>query len=473
GLHSPGIKFKMDLVANHTSDEHIWLQESRKSKDNPYRDYYIWRKGRGKDGRKPPNNWTSSFGGGAWTYDENTKEWYLHLFSKKQPDLNWENPVVRQEVADICNYWFDIGVDGFRCDVITYISKKEGLPNGKPTPILCGEEHYVLGPRYHEFIKELNARSFSRYDSFTVGEAAGITLSNAPDCIDEGVEELDTVFGFEHLCTDMYFMVIPHRFKLSKFKKVLDSWQSMPKSCQNTLFLENHDQPRALGRFTGDYGDYRYEAATALAVATQLQRGTPFVYQGQEIGMTNCNFRDEDYQDIMVRQVMDMVKYIPFGKTLARYCFARRARDHARTPMQWSATPNAGFTDGKPWMIVNPNYKEINAEADIAAEKSIYRFFARLHAFRKGRESIIEGSFSDICPKNNNVYAYERVGKGEKLIVIVNFKNRQVKFKLPKARYEGNWELLLSNYTNSSTSLSNNFTLRPYEAVVYGLKVDN
>lgn len=211
GLHSRGIKLIMDLVANHTSDEHYWFRESKKSVDNPYRDYYIWRKGRGKDGKKPPNNWTSSFGGKAWEYDETTCEWYLHLFSRKQPDLNWENPKVRQEIADICNYWMDMGVDGFRCDVITYISKKSGLPDGKFNPIFCGSEQYVVGPRYHEFIKELNAASWSRYDSFTVGEAAGITISNAYECIDESVCELDTVFSFEHLCyADMYFLVIPH-----------------------------------------------------------------------------------------------------------------------------------------------------------------------------------------------------------------------------------------------------------------------
>ncbi len=467
GLHSRGIKLIMDLVANHTSDEHYWFRESKKSVDNPYRDYYIWRKGRGKDGKKPPNNWTSSFGGKAWEYDETTGEWYLHLFSRKQPDLNWENPKVRQEIADICNYWMDMGVDGFRCDVITYISKKSGLPDGKFNPIFCGSEQYVVGPRYHEFIKELNAASWSRYDSFTVGEAAGITISNAYECIDESVCELDTVFSFEHLCyADMYFLVIPHRLSLKKFKKILGSWQALPKTCQNTLFLENHDQPRSLGRFTGNYSGFRYEAATALAVAMQLQRGTPFVYQGQEIGMTNCKFADKDYQDIMFRQIMDIVKYIPFGKCLARYCFSRRARDHARTPMQWSAGENAGFSSGKPWMMVNPNYKFINANKDMSADKSIYKFYAKLHAYRKGNDVIIDGDYKDICPNSSNIFAYERKLGDKTVLVVVNFKNKAVKFKLP-AEYVGRAsQLQLSNYADAQERIADT-KLRPYEASVY------
>ncbi len=469
GLHSRGIKLIMDLVANHTSDEHYWFRESKKSVDNPYRDYYIWRKGRGKDGKKPPNNWTSSFGGKAWEYDETTGEWYLHLFSRKQPDLNWENPKVRQEIADICNYWMDMGVDGFRCDVITYISKKSGLPDGKFNPIFCGSEQYVVGPRYHEFIKELNAASWSRYDSFTVGEAAGITISNAYECIDESVCELDTVFSFEHLCyADMYFLVIPHRLSLKKFKKILGSWQALPKTCQNTLFLENHDQPRSLGRFTGNYSGFRYEAATALAVAMQLQRGTPFAYQGQEIGMTNCKFADKDYQDIMFRQIMDIVKYIPFGKCLARYCFSRRARDHARTPMQWSAGENAGFSSGKPWMMVNPNYKFINANKDMSADKSIYKFYAKLHAYRKGNDVIIDGDYKDICPNSSNIFAYERKLGDKTVLVVVNFKNKAVKFKLP-AEYVGRAsQLQLSNYADAQERIADT-KLRPYEASVYSV----
>lgn len=462
GMHERGIKLIMDLVANHTSDEHEWFVKSRESKDNPYRDYYIWRKGRGKDGRKPPNNWTSRFGGSAWAYDEKTGEWYLHLFSKKQPDLNWENPAVRREIADICNFWMDKGVDGFRCDVITYISKADGLPKGKFNPIMCGDEHFVLGPRYHEFIRELNENSWSKYDSYTVGESTGITFEKAPECIDERRRELDTIFGFEHMCTDMYMEVVPHKFKLPRFTKVLSKWQSLPDTCWNTLFLENHDQPRSLGRFTGDFGERRFEAATMLAVAMQMQKGTPYVYQGQEIGMINCKFRDEDYLDVMARQVFDIASKIPLGKTIARYCLARRARDHARTPMQWSAEKNAGFTSGKPWMMLNPSFGEINVEADLkAGERSIYNFYARLHAFRRGNEIVKCGDFKQLDKKNKNVFAYTRTFEGKTLLVVANFKNKEASFALPEGLSKG--KVLLSNYAGSELSCS----LRPYEAVVF------
>ena len=462
GMHERGIKLIMDLVANHTSDEHEWFVKSRESKENPYRDYYIWRKGRGKDGRKPPNNWTSRFGGSAWAYDEKTGEWYLHLFSKKQPDLNWENPAVRREIADICNFWMDKGVDGFRCDVITYISKADGLPKGKFNPIMCGDEHFVLGPRYHEFIRELNENSWSKYDSYTVGESTGITFEKAPECRGGRRRELDTIFGFEHMCTDMYMDVVPHKFKLPRFTKVLSKWQSLPDTCWNTLFLENHDQPRSLGRFTGDFGERRFEAATMLAVAMQMQKGTPYVYQGQEIGMINCKFRDEDYLDVMARQVFDIASKIPLGKTIARYCLARRARDHARTPMQWSAEKNAGFTSGKPWMMLNPSFGEINVEADLkAGERSIYNFYARLHAFRRGNEIVKCGDFKQLDKKNKNVFAYTRTFEGKTLLVVANFKNKEASFALPEGLSKG--RVLLSNYAGSELSCS----LRPYEAVVF------
>ena len=467
GMHARGIKLIMDLVANHTSDEHEWFVQSRSSKDNPYRDYYIWRKGRGKNGKKPPNNWTSRFGGSAWQYDEKTGEWYLHLFSRKQPDLNWENPAVRKEIADICNFWMDKGVDGFRCDVITYISKEKGLPDGKFNPIMCGDEHFVVGPRYHEFIHELNKNSWSKYDSYTVGESAGITFEKAPDCIAEDREELDTIFGFEHMCTDMYMEVIPHKFKLSRFTKVLSKWQTLPEGCWNTLFLENHDQPRSLGRFTGDFGENRYEAATMLAVAMQLLKGTPFVYQGQEIGMVNCKFRDEDYLDVMARQVFSIARKIPFGKAIARACLAKRARDHARTPMQWNAGENAGFTAGKPWMMLNPSYKTINVENDLnAGDKSVYAFYKRLHAFRRGNEIVGCGDYVQLDPANDKVFGYTRNYGGKTLLVVANFKNKNVRYSLPAELAKG--KVLLSNYKDSR--LSPVLELRPYEAAVFGIE---
>ncbi|MBO4540116.1 MAG: alpha-glucosidase, partial [Clostridia bacterium] len=298
GMHARGIKLVMDLVVNHTSDEHEWFKQSRSSKDNPYRDYYFWRKGRGKDGKKPPNNWSSRFSGSAWEYDETTGEFYLHLFSKKQPDLNWDNPKVRQEVADICNYWFEKGVDGFRCDVIIYISKEEGLPDGKFNPMLCGDEHFVIGPHYHEYIHELYEKSWSKYDCMTVGEGQGIKRKDAENMVAEDKEELDCIFTFEHQECDAVLTAVPRPFKLTRLKKILNNWQHLPDNCWNSLFLENHDYSRSLPRF--GKVEYRKQVAKMLAVIMQCQKGTPYVYQGEEIGMSNIEGLDrKDYKDIV------------------------------------------------------------------------------------------------------------------------------------------------------------------------------
>ncbi|MDE6613920.1 MAG: alpha-glucosidase, partial [Clostridia bacterium] len=408
GMHSRGIKLIMDLVVNHTSDEHAWFVESR-NKDSEYRDYYIWRKGRGKNGKKPPNNWTSNFVGPAWEYDKESGEWYLHLFSKKQPDLNWENPKVRQEVADICNYWFDLGVDGFRCDVITYISKEKGLPNGKVKFPIIGQEKYTVGPRYHEYMHELNQRSFSKYDSMTVGESIGITPDNAEKAIDERVEELDTVFSFDHMGVDFAMDVLPRKFNLAKYKKILNRWQQLPKTCQPTMFLENHDQPRCLPRFVGDYKDKRELAGMALATSMLFMRATPYIYQGQEIGMTNCKFKEEDYLDIMATRVFTLIKkYFPILMPYARKVMLKRARDQARTPMQWTDGENAGFSTSKPWMMVNPNYKEINVEDNEKRDDSLLNFYRKAIAYRKGKDVIINGEFSLVYPKDKNIFAYIR-----------------------------------------------------------------
>lgn len=468
GMHARGIKLIMDLVVNHTSDEHVWFVQSR-NKDSKYRDYYIWRKGRGKDGKKPPNNWTSNFVGPAWEYDEQSGEWYLHLFSKKQPDLNWENPELRQEIADMCNFWFDLGVDGFRCDVITYISKRDGLPDGKRAFPLIGQEQYVMGPRYHEYMRELNERSFSRYDSMTVGESIGITPDNAVESIDESAGELDTVFSFDHMGVDFKMNVIPVKFNLAKYKKVLDRWQQLPKSCQPTLFLENHDQPRCLPRFSGDYGNNREKAGMALAVAMLFMRGTPYIYQGQEIGMTNCAFEEKDYKDIMAIRVFELIRKIfPPLMPYARKVMLKRARDHARTPMQWSDGENAGFSQAQPWMMLNPNYKQINVEDNESRSDSLLNFYRKALAYRKGKDVIISGDFSLVRPKDKRVFAYLRTCGEQRLLVVVNYKNKPVKFNLPQGLTFTRAQLALSNYTDSPT-LSSQLRLREYEAVVYEL----
>ena len=362
GMHKRGIKLIMDLVVNHSSDEHFWFQEALKGKDNPYRDYYIWRKGRGKNGKRPPNNWTSRFGGSAWEYHEDSGEYYLHLFTKKQPDLNWDNPKVRQEVHDIVKYWLDKGCDGFRCDVITYISKKEGLPNGKLNVALLGDEHFTHGPNIHAYLHALNKEVLSKYDCMTVGEGPGMNVKHAIDYTSEEREELDTVFTFEHMHTDAFFQFLPRKLKLSRLKKVLAAYQyGLRDKGWNSLYWENHDQPRSIPRFTGDFGDKRKEAAKMLAVALYMQQGTPYVYQGQEIGMMNYPWKSiDEFQDVMVKNLMGIFnKYAPFLKKVAFWALKKKGRDNARTPMQWNDKENAGFTTGTPWLH-SPNYKEIN-----------------------------------------------------------------------------------------------------------------
>ncbi len=469
GMHARGIKLIMDLVVNHTSDEHAWFVES-KNNNSEYRDYYIWRNGRGKNGKKPPNNWTSNFVGPAWEYDEASGEWYLHLFSKKQPDLNWENPKVRQEVADICNYWFDLGVDGFRCDVITYISKTDGLPNGKLAIPFIGWEKYTMGPRYHQYIHELNQRSFSKYDSMTVGESIGINPDNAFESIDESVEELDSVFSFDHMGVDFRFNIFPKKFDLKKYKKILSRWQQLPKTCQPTIFLENHDQPRCLPRFVGECMDKRELAGMSLAASILFIRATPYIYQGQEIGMTNCVFEDNDYMDIMsIRVLQTLKKRFPILLPYARKVLNLRARDNARTPMQWTGGENAGFSTAKPWMKVNPNYTEINVEDSEKRQDSLLNFYRKALAYRKGKEVIINGDFALVNPKDKDVFAYSREYDGKRLLVICNYKNKRVKFKLPKNISFNKANLALSNYLDSLTTPKDT-VLREYEALVYELE---
>lgn len=468
GMHERGLKLIMDLVVNHTSDEHKWFVESR-NKDSEYRDYYIWQKGRGKNGKKPPNNWTSNFVGPAWEYDKESGEWYLHLFSKKQPDLNWDNPKVRQEVADICNYWFDLGVDGFRCDVITYISKQAGYPNGKVKLPIIGQERYTLGPHYHEYIHELSERSFSRYDSMTVGEAIGITPDNATESIDESVGELDSVFSFDHMQVDFKMDILPVKFNLAKYKQVIARWQSLPKTCQPTMYLENHDQPRCLPRFVGDYKDKREQAGMALATAMLFLRGTPYIYQGQEIGMTNCHFKEHEFKDIMATRVFELIKKIcPILMPYAKKVMNKRARDHARTPMQWSAEQYAGFSTAEPWMKVNPNYTEINVEDSEKREDSLLNYYRKALKYRKGNEVIIKGGFELVYPDDKRIFAYLREYEGKKIFVIANYKNKPVKFRVPEKLLYTDCKLVLSNYPDASEKLEN-MKLREYEALVYEL----
>lgn len=466
-MHKRGIRLVMDLVVNHTSDEHYWFRESRKSKDNPYRDYYIWRKGRGKDGKKPPNNWTSRFTGSAWKYDELTNEWYLHLFGEKQPDLNWDNPKVRQEVIDICNFWLKMGVDGFRCDVITYISKREGLPMGKFNPVMCGDEHFVLGPKIHEYLKLVNSESWSKFDTMIVGEAIGCKVGDAESLIAEDRNELDSVITFELMEVDMKMNFFPVKLNLPKFKKVISDWQNLPANCWNTLYYENHDQPRSVSRYGSNLLVYRKEIAKMLAVSLHFLRGTPYVYQGQEIGMTNIYLEEKEYIDIMATQIFSIIrKVFPPLMPLARWAMSKRARDHARTPMQWSAKPGCGFTTGKPWMKINPNHADINVESDLKNPNSILNFYKKLISLRKGNAIIRDGSYKLHFPKHKSLFVYERALEGKSYIVICNFKEKTVHLNAVDLKARGA-ELVISNYKDAPKHFTDGQTLRPFEARVY------
>lgn len=462
-FHSRGIKVIMDLVVNHTSDEHKWFEESRKSKDNPYRDYYIWRDGKGKDKKMPPNDWEACFGGSAWEYDEATKQFYLHLFSRKQPDLNWENPKVRKEVQDICNFWFEKGVDGFRCDVITYISKPDNLYNAKQSEV-------VVGPRWKQYINELCQSSWNKYDTLIVGEAAGIDYNRACEITKEGNNLLDMLFHFEHVSA-LPVCSFSQKFTfLRPFKKVLSKWQGLPDNCWGAVYYENHDQPRSLPRFAPT-GKNRVMAAKSLAVSLLFQKGTPFIYQGQELGMTNCDYKKEDYRDIQTVNKMNSIEKMPFGKLIlpvVMFFYKRYARDNARTPMQWDSTKNAGFTTGKPWAKVNDNYTEINAAEELQNPDSVLNFYKKVLKIRKEYADVIrDGKYIPINIKNNNIFSYIRDNGKQKLLIICSLSPKSVYFK-PKTDLNVKTRLVISN-TKNPPALCEKMHLKPCECAVYEL----
>lgn len=467
GLHERGIKLVMDLVVNHTSDEHPWFKESKKSKDNPYRDYYIWRKG---NGRKKPNNWTSFFTGSVWEFDEATNEYYMHLFSKKQPDLNWDNPKVRQEVKEIIRYWLDLGVDGFRCDVINIISKRAGLPDGKFRLGLIGSEHYMNGPHIHEYLKEINNDVLSKYDCFTVGEAVFVSTKDALQYVEETRNELSMIFHFDHMNVDNIFKWFIRPFKLPKLKKVLSKWQNdINGKGWNSLYLENHDQPRIVSRW-GDDERYRVESAKMLSTMIYFQQGTPYIYQGQELGMTNAYFTElSQYKDVETHNIYKLGReklHLSHKRMMKKFQYM--SRDNARTPMQWNRSAYAGFSTSKPWIEVNPNYKTINAESAITENNSIYHYFKKIIALRKEYEIIVYGDYKEYDKKNKYLYVYERNLNNEKLLVITSFTSKKVLFSLPKAIKYQSSTLLLSNYQVNDDL--NEFKTRPYEARVYLLE---
>ena len=466
--HKRGLKVIMDLVVNHTSDQHKWFLESKKSEDNPYHDYYIWRKGR-KPG-KEPNNWLSTFQGKAWEYCKELDKYYLHVFAKEQPDLNMDNPKVREEVKNIMRFWLDMGVDGFREDVITFISKKEGLPNGFPLPTATGIEHYMNGPHLREYLREFKD-VLDEYDCFTVGEAPMMTTKRALKFIKEDSDQLlNMMFHFEHMSADNIITNwIRTPFNVGKLKKVYARWQKdLYGKAWNALYIENHDQPRIISRYGSE--KYRVESGKMLATMYILQSGTPFIYQGQEIGMLNANIPTIDrYKDVSAINTYKLFRKFGISdKITMKFCMYA-ARDNARTPMQWNAEKNAGFTSAdEPWFEINPNYKSINVEQAENDPDSILNYYRKLLKFRKDNDIVKYGDF-ELLKTQKKLFAYVRSYEGQKLLVINSFSDGDMDFRAPKDFDLEKAELVLCNYENNPV-VHNGFITRPYETRVYFLK---
>ncbi len=463
--HKRDIKVIMDLVVNHTSDEHKWFEES-KDVHSPYHDYYIWRKGKA-GGKRPPNNWLSCFEGGAWEQDENSKEYYLHVFAKKQPDLNHDNPKVREEVKDIMRFWLDMGVDGFREDVITFISKKEGLPNGFPIPAACGIENYMDGPNIHKYLKEYREVT-DQYDCFTVGEAPMMTPKNALKYIDESNKELDLMFHFQHIEADCFMVdYIQTKFDLRKMKRAFSSWQEKLRGrAWNTLYIENHDHPRIISRYGNER--YRVQSGKMLANMYMLQQGTPFIYQGQELGMLNIKHENlDDYVDVFMKNNYNVaVNKVHLNRDKAWDWAVKSTRDNSRTPVQWDDSENAGFTTGTPWFPVNSNYKQINAKKEMEDPDSILNHYKALIKFKRENEVAIFGDYKEHYKNSDKLYVYERNYLGKRLLVINSFSEESVPFEAPNGFNLEEGKPILCNYANPTVQ-GNGFKLRPYETRVY------
>ncbi len=463
--HKRGIRIIMDLVVNHTSDEHEWFVKSH-DKDSPYHDYYFWRKG--KNGKKP-NNWKSVFEGDAWEYDAGLDEYYLHVFAKKQVDLNMDNPAVREEVKNIMRFWLDLGVDGFREDVITYISKKEGLPNGIPLPVGTGLEHYTNGPHVHEYLMEFRRDVLDHYDCFTVGEAPMMTPKLARTFITEGDDQvLNLMFHFQHMDADCLFTDWIHTpFNLRKMKKAFSTWQKeMYGDAWNALYIENHDHPRAIDRFGSR--KYHKQSAKMLAAMYILQCGTPFIYQGQEIGMTNTVFHSmSDFKDVVTfNNEKVAAKFGIKGERFIKLA-SKCSRENARTPVQWDDSENAGFSTGTPWFPVNPNYHEINVAAEQADPDSILNFYKKLLRFRKENEIVIYGTYKEYYPESSKLFVYAREYEGQRMLVVCSFTDKPVRFTAPEGMDLSKAKLVLQNY--DVVYNSNVFLTKPYEMRVYML----
>ncbi|MRX71565.1 alpha,alpha-phosphotrehalase [Bacillus lacus] len=473
-MHNRGIKLMMDLVVNHTSDEHAWFVESRKSKDNPYRDYYVWRPA--KDG-KEPNNWESAFSGSTWEYDEETEEYFLHIFSKKQPDLNWENPKVRKEVYQMMKFWLDKGIDGFRMDVINFISKVDGLPdaeNPEGKRYVSGHDYFMNGPRIHEYLQEMHQEVLSQYDIITVGEMPGVTPDQGILYTDEDRKELNMVFQFEHMDLDTQPGLNKWHLKplyLPDLKDTMTKWQKgMEGKGWNSLYWNNHDQPRIVSRF-GDDGEYRVRSAKMLAACLHMMQGTPYIYQGEEIGMTNVRFKDiSDYKDIeTLNMYNEKTADAEAEPEKIMHSIYTKGRDNARTPVQWDNSEHAGFTTGTPWIAVNPNYTNINAQQALHDQDSVFHFYRKLIQLRKENDIIVYGTYDLLLRDHEQIFAYTRTLGNETLLVITNFSSETPVFKLPEQIAYRSKEILISNYNADPEENMEYFTMKPWEARVYRL----
>ncbi|MCI1479036.1 MAG: alpha-glucosidase [Clostridium beijerinckii] len=451
-----GIKILMDLVVNHTSDEHKWFIEAKKSKDNPYRDYYIWRD---PVNGEEPNDLRSTFSGSAWQYDETTGEYYLHLFSKKQPDLNWENEEVRNRIYKMMNFWIDKGIGGFRMDVIELIGK---IPDKKVTH---------NGPKLHEYIREMNKKTFGGKDLLTVGETWGCTTEIAKKYSNPDDSELSMIFQFEHILLDQQ----PGKEKwdlkpleLLDLKKALSRWQvELEGTGWNSLFWNNHDVPRIVSRWGNDK-EYRVESAKMLATLLHGMKGTPYIYQGEELGMTNVRFESlEDYKDIETLNMYNERKKQGYTHEEIMLSIYTKGRDNARTPIQWDDSQNAGFTSGQPWLKVNPNYKEINAESQLKDENSIFNYYKKLIKIRKSNPVVVYGKYELMLEENKEIFAYTRTLENEMLLVICNFTGNETEFVLERKFEFKSKELLISNYNVNENDPIDSIELKPYESRIY------
>ncbi|EVI48187.1 glycoside hydrolase family 13 protein [Staphylococcus aureus] len=462
GVHDRGMKLILDLVVNHTSDEHPWFIESKSSKDNPKRDWYIWQDPK-PDGSEP-NNWESIFNGSTWEYDANTEQYYFHLFSKKQPDLNWGNPEVRDAVFEMMNWWFDKGIDGFRVDAITHIKKtfEAGdlpVPEGKTYAQAFDVD--MNQPGIQTWLQEMKDRSLSKYDIMTVGEANGVSPDDADDWVGEENGKFNMIFQFEHL--GLWNSGDSH-FDVNSYKSVLNRWQKqLENKGWNALFIENHDQPRRVSTW-GDDDKYWYESATSHAAVYFLQQGTPFIYQGQEIGMTNYPFESiETFNDVAVKNDYQIVKAQggDVDALLAKY--KDENRDNSRTPMQWDDTLNGGFTNGEPWFPVNPNYKTINVAQQLEDEDSVLQFYKDLIQLRKSNDVYVYGQFDLVDAENSQVFAYTRTLNEKQVLIVGNLTNHEAELTVPFDISHG--EVKLFNY-DAKVNLKQ---LLPYEACVIEL----